>query len=434
MNTNKKVLIIGAGIIGCAITFELQKKGYTVTCIDKHQKVGWGSTSNSTAIIRTCYSTVEGVSLAYEGTFYWKNWQKYVQKNNTYNLAQYVECGMTQIMAPDNHWKKVLPIYDQLGIEYQLFDSKELISKFPFMSPSSYWPPSLPSEDNFWEESTQILPGAMYAPNEGYVTDPQLAAENLQEASEKIGAKFILGQSVTDIIKDQKQVLGITLDNTQNILADIVINASGPYSFIINDMAGVKSDMRVSTKPLREEVHCVPAPPGIDIQKLGSSTSDNDNGIYFRPESGNMILVGGGKSPDDKEWIEDPNSFNRNITESLWKTQVYRLAKRIPELQIPNEKIGVVDLYDVTEDWIPIYDRSELDGFYMAIGTSGNQFKNAGAVGHLMAQLIDKCEHGYNHDENPLAIKGKFTNLELNLGFYSRLRNINKKSSMSVLG
>ena len=87
MNTNKKVLIIGAGIIGCAITFELQKKGYTVTCIDKHQKVGWGSTSNSTAIIRTCYSTVEGVSLAYEGTFYWKNWQKYVQKNNTYNLA-----------------------------------------------------------------------------------------------------------------------------------------------------------------------------------------------------------------------------------------------------------------------------------------------------------------------------------------------------------
>ena len=70
----------------------------------------------------------------------------------------------------------------------------------------------------------------------------------------------------------------------------------------------------------------------------------------------------------------------------------------------------------------------------MAIGTSGNQFKNAGAVGYLMANLVDKCEHGYNHDENPLTIKGKFTNLELNLGFYSRLRNINKKSSMSVLG
>ena len=29
------------------------------------------------------------------------------------------------------------------------------------------------------------------------------------------------------------------------------------------------------------------------------------------------------------------------------------------------------------EDWLPIYDRTYLDGLYVAIGTSGNQFKNA---------------------------------------------------------
>ena len=28
---------------------------------------------------------------------------------------------------------------------------------------------------------------------------------------------------------------------------------------------------------------------------------------------------------------------------------------------------------DVSDDWIPIYDQSSLPGYYMAIGTSGNQ-------------------------------------------------------------
>ena len=199
-------------------------------------------------------------------------------------------------------------------------------------------------------------------------------------------------------------------------------------------MADVNSGMNVSTRPLREEVHCVPAPPGVNIQDLGGPTSDNDNGIYFRPEAGNTILVGGGASGDDMEWIEDPDEFNTNVTEKLWKTQVYRLAKRLPDLQVPNETRGVVDLYDVTEDWIPIYDRSDLSGFYMAVGTSGNQFKNAAAVGFVMSTLIDKCENRHDHDNDPIIVKGRYTGLDLDMGFYSRLRAVNTESSLSVLG
>ena len=33
-----------------------------------------------------------------------------------------------------------------------------------------------------------------------------------------------------------------------------------------------------------------------------------------------------------------------------------------------------------------------MKGFYMAIGTSGNQYKNAPVVGAMMAELIDACE------------------------------------------
>lgn len=46
-------------------------------------------------------------------------------------------------------------------------------------------------------------------------------------------------------------------------------------------------------------------------------------------------------------------------------------------------------MYDVSDDWIPIYDKSSLPGYYMAIGTSGNQFKCTGPAGYLMASIIE---------------------------------------------
>ena len=58
-------------------------------------------------------------------------------------------------------------------------------------------------------------------------------------------------------------------------------------------------------------------------------------------------------------------------------------------------------LYDVSNDWIPIYDRTEIEGYYLAIGTSGNQFKNAPVVGDLMTSVILR---GADHDREPAEL------------------------------
>jgi sarcosine oxidase subunit beta len=200
-------------------------------------------------------------------------------------------------------------------------------------------------------------------------------------------------------------------------------------------MAGVDGGMKVKTRALRHEVHHVPSPPDFNFEQHGHPTSDGDAGTYFRPEVGNRIAVGT-EDPacDPREWVDDPDNFDRQIMEVHWKAQVYRLAKRIPNLPIPNQRQGVVDLYDVSDDWLPIYDRSDLPGFYMAVGTSGNQFKNAGVAGHLMAELIDACEQGHDHDSDPVQVTGRYTGLVLNAGFYSRLREVNRESSFTVRG
>ena len=142
----------------------------------------------------------------------------------------------------------------------------------------------------------------------------------------------------------------------------------------------------------------LPAPDGIDYEAIGCPSSDSDVGAYWRPEVGNHILSGS-EDPecDPKEWIEDPDDFNRNLTEQA-KAQAYRLSLRMPDLRIPNRIQGVVDLYDVTDDWMPIYDKSDLPGFYMAVGTSGNQYKNAPVVGKMMAEIITRCQAGHDHD------------------------------------
>ena len=94
----------------------------------------------------------------------------------------------------------------------------------------------------------------------------------------------------------------------------------------------------------------------------------------------------------------------------------------------------MVDLYDVTEDWLPIYDRSCIDGFYMACGTSGNQFKNAPVAGKLMAGLIEYCESGNDHDQKPFQYPLEHLDFVLDTATMSRLREINPDSSFSVLG
>lgn len=81
-----------------------------------------------------------------------------------------------------------------------------------------------------------------------------------------------------------------------------------------------------------------------------------------------------------------------------------------------------------------MYDRTQLPGYYVAIGTSGNQFKNAPVVGRFMAEIIHACEGGQDHDSSPVQVKLARTGHMADMGHYSRLRTINPNSSFSVMG
>jgi sarcosine oxidase subunit beta len=434
MSKSYDAIIVGAGIIGACTAYELSRKGYRTLNIDKLPAAGYGSTGNSCAIIRTHYSTYDGCALAYEGFFYWDDWANYLGVEDERGLAKFHKTGCFVMKTELNDYlRPICRNMDALGVPWEAWDLETLKAKMPIYDLHSFAPVKRPEDPDFGTTSGALMAGAVFFPMAGYISDPQLATHNVQRAAEAKGAMFLFNSEIIEIRQVEGRVAGVTLQDGERIDAPVVVNVAGPHSYLINRMAGVEEGMNIKTRALRQEVAHVPAPEGFDFETNGFVTSDGDIGCYCRPETGNHILIGS-EDPacDEREWV-DPDDFNRDFTEQ-WQAQVYRVAQRIPSLGIPSRMKGVVDLYDVSDDWIPIYDKSDLAGFYLAIGTSGNQFKNAPVAGAMMAELIERCEKGQDHDKEPVQLELRHSGRTIDLGFYSRRREINEESSFSVLG
>ena len=60
MGQTADAIIIGTGVIGAAIAFELAKAGWKTLSLDRNRQAGQGSTAASCAIIRMHYTNSSG--------------------------------------------------------------------------------------------------------------------------------------------------------------------------------------------------------------------------------------------------------------------------------------------------------------------------------------------------------------------------------------
>lgn len=435
MTETVDAIIIGTGVIGTAVAYEMAKAGWKTLSLDRNTQIGHGSTAGSCAIIRMHYSTLDGTAFAWEGYHYWRDWREYLGAPDDETLAEFKECGCLVMKTPENGFmEKHLVNSRALDIPVEEWTPEKINERLPIYALDRFGPAKRMDQEGFGEPSGGDIEGAVFWPLAGYVTDPALSSQNLAKAAKRHGAQFKLGVEVIEILREGGRVTGVKLASGEEIHARVVVNVAGPGSAHVNALAGVLDDMTIETKPLRQEVVHVPSPEGFDFEKDGMIVSDSDISCYCRPEHGNHILVGS-EDPecDEHFWVSSDTDYDRNFTDQ-WTTQAMRYGQRVPSLGIPSRMRGVVDLYDASTDWIPIYDRSSLDGFYMACGTSGNQYKNAPIAGKLMAALIGYCENGGDHDMQPMQFELPYINRTIDAGFYSRKREINAESSFSVLG
>ncbi|WP_312526444.1 FAD-dependent oxidoreductase [Paracoccus sp. (in: a-proteobacteria)] len=427
-------IIIGAGVLGCATALELAKSGWQVTVVDKAPEAGYGSTSNSSAVIRINYSVYESCALAYEGWNYWSNWAEYLALPADRPLALYHETGNLVIKAQSNGYlENVTAMMDQIGCPYTQVATADIPNYLPGADLQSYAPAKRPEDDGFCEPTGDAVAGAVHFKLAGYVNDPKLAAQNLQWAAEAHGATFRFRTKITAIETENGRTSGVRLEDGSVLASDVVVNVGGPWSAGLNRMAGVDQGMTIKTRANRQEVAYIPGPVNMDYRKDGLIVADADTEIYLRPDPIGICIGSTDPQCDERIWVDDPDEVDTRFTDE-WTTIVMRAAQRLPELRIPGQASGVVAMYDVSDDWLPIYDKSDLPGFYMACGSSGNQFKNAPVAGKIMAKIISECENGHDHDADPLNFHLDYIDRDISLGTYSRKRKINADSSFSVMG
>jgi sarcosine oxidase subunit beta len=424
-------IVIGAGVIGTSVAFELGCDGMRVLSVDAGPGPGSGSTSASSAIVRFNYSTRTGVAAAWESKHLWEDWEGHLGGSDPTGMARFVRCGGLVLDSPSQDRVTVAALFDELGVPYEHWTPAELRSRLPQLDPGCHFPPKSLQDEAFWQEPVGDV-GACYMPDAGFVDDPALAAHNLMTAAERVGAQFRFRSSVAAIDRTSDRVSGVTLADGTRVTAPIVVNVAGPRSSAVNELAGVLDDFAIRTRPMRQEVHHVAAPAGWGDP--GPFVADLDLGTYFRGSPGGGLLIGGTEPAcDPLQWLDDADVYDANPTQAIYKAQIYRVARRLPGLAVPDSPRGIAGVYDVSDDWIPIYDKTALPGYYVAIGTSGNQFKNAPVVGRFMAEIIGASEAGHDHDVEPVTVKLARTGHVIDLGHYSRTRPINTSSSFGVM-
>eukprot|EP00039_Didymoeca_costata_P019572 m.338066 g.338066 ORF g.338066 m.338066 type:complete len:512 (-) comp18306_c0_seq1:141-1676(-) len=453
-SSNSDVIIIGAGIIGMSTALALTRRGWSVTVVDTLPAVGQGSTSYSSGIVRWFYTIPESVMFSWEAYHYWKEWDDFIGVKDERGMANLRQCGAILMRTKESEpfLKASCEILDNLGLTYEDWSKEELEARMGENTPykwclDSYGPPKSASDEMFGELNTQEpIAGAVYSAETGYVADPNLAVVNLETAAKETGRySFRCGQKVIEILKDKGRATGVKLKSGEVLSAPVIVNAAGPHSREVTDMAFSENfkdlnDMTLTTTPLRQEVAYLPGLEGCESADEMPITLDMDAGCYFRSDLQTSILIGSIELECDRplEFIpKETNLDDVNVCLSeLHGDYSYRAALRLPGLQLSGSSTakGIVSFYDVTEDWTPIYDKSSLPGYYMAIGTSGNQFKNAGPVGMIMADIIEATENGTDTDENPIIFNLDKSGIgALNTSVFSRRRKL-LDTSGTVLG
>jgi sarcosine oxidase, subunit beta len=415
-------VVIGAGIIGASVALELARGGRSVVCVDRGPGPGAGSTSASSALVRFSYSTIDAVLTAWESAAHWHHWADHLGVADPVGMAAFVHTGMIIFDAPGGTMAHVADLWDDVGVPYERLTADEVMRRFPLLDVGSYFPPKTVDDPAFGDDAVGRL-SAVFDADAGYIDDPLLAAHNIAHAARHHGAELRFHQRVVAVLRHNDRVAGVGLADGTTITSAVVVNAAGPHSSSINELAGVTDDMRIAHRPLRQEVFAVPAPAELTRERGAPIVIDLDLGQYFRPQPGGTLLVGGTEPAcDPLEWIGDPDHFDEHPTVERFETAMLRLARRVPSFGVPHRPVGLAALYDVADDWVPIYDGSSLPGWFMACATSGNQFKNAPLAGKFMAALIDAAAAGHDHDRDPVQFVGARTGRAIDLGAFSRRR------------
>jgi len=361
LRNRARAVVIGGGVGGASILYWLARLGWTDTVLVERARVTSGSTFHSAGLVGQLRGSLSLTRMMMSSVDLYRNLRDEVgletgwHEVGSLRLASSAE--RMEELARQAGWAKTF------GLPLELISAEDAQRLFPPMS-------------------TDGVLGAAYLPTDGYI-DPSQLTFALVEGARRRGAEICEDTRVTSIEVQNGEVRRVVTDKGP-IDTELVVNAGGMFAPEIGRLAGVV----VPIIPMAHE-YLITKPSGLRLDM--PTMRDPSLLVYFRPESGGLVM--GGYERDPAPWGLDgiPADFNGRLLAEDWDRfdpLMQNAMVRVPSLK----DAEVVRLVNGPEAFTPdgefILGPSEVRGFWVAAGFCAHGLAGAGGMGRLLAEWI----------------------------------------------
>ncbi|GAA0441298.1 MAG: NAD(P)/FAD-dependent oxidoreductase [Bacillota bacterium] len=358
MRKKADIIIIGGGVIGSSVAYNLLNDGYdgAIIVLEKDPMYEFSSTPRSAGGIRQLFTTSINIQISRYSLQKYKTFPTDMAIHGETAEIDFKQRGYLFLAKDENvnQLKKQCERQRQFGVPSDFLTPQELLTIIPELTISD-------------------LQGGLYCEEDGYL-DPYSVMQGYAKKAKHLGATYIY-EEVDTILKDNDCVTGIQLANGESYYAPIVINCAGPWAAALSE----KIALPLPIVPLKRQII------QFDIEEPLHNNlplTVDPTGVYFRHEGKQLIS---GYSEQVKPGIDF--SWRRSFfLEQLWPV----LGHRISNFECAKIRSGWAGMYsfNTIDQNAIIGEHPKLNGYYTACGFSGHGMQQAPAVGKGLSELI----------------------------------------------
>jgi glycine/D-amino acid oxidase-like deaminating enzyme len=353
------VVVIGAGIAGCADAFFLAREGFDVLVVDRAKQPGALTTARSAACFRAQASMDDFARLVRPSIEFYENF------TSATGLASW-DIGLRRqgwlfLTGDDTGPGRCAAFVDanrRLGVDdCEFLRPEDVLTRFPWAS-------------------ERVTAGTFRA-DDGWIS-PHEALTGFLTASR---ARTSLETSVTSIVLKDGRVTGVSTDKGF-IRAGAVVIACGPFSGV---MAATANSI-MAVLPIRRQLAFVSECP--DVSAAGPMVADADTHSYWRPEgSGALLSVTRREQPTEPQ-LDPPADWSYAAEAMEANSRLAPFWKKIAgSLSSENVRI-IAGQYSCTVDGRPHIGALEPRGLYAHTGDNGWGVESAPEAALLLAESV----------------------------------------------
>lgn len=346
-----RVVVIGAGIVGCALADELTARGWCdVTVLERGTLfAGNGSSYHAPGLV---FRTSPCRTLTELASYTVAKYRELPAPADSVASAAGATCfdavGGLEVATSEERWadlSRKAGLAASWGVTAELLDPRRCAELWPLLDPDRVY-------------------GGLYTPDDG-LADASLACRAQAERAIARGATFHGGHTVTGVRRDRHGVTGVATDRG-DFAADVVVCAAGFWGPVIGRLAGV----RVPLTPLAHQyARSHPLPAEATATAAGGRPPilrHQDRDLYFRLH-GDRLGVG---SYAHRPMPIDPFTVERSelpFHEADFAPSWADARELMPRLTGTTLAEGFDGVFSFTPDGMPLLGESrELPGFWLA--------------------------------------------------------------------